>query len=78
MTDIELAKEQHEQLMLKFNEAVAGLKALFIVPVLVFYMAGVDLAFWFERIPVSLWAAMNVMIVAPMVAMGFGLIFKRK
>jgi len=78
MTDIELAKEQHQELMMKINEVATGLKALFIIPILLLYMIGVDLAFWSDKINVAIWATMNVMIAAPLVGMGFAMLFKRK
>jgi len=78
MDNLELAKEQHGELMMKINEVASGLKALFIVPILLLYMVGVDIAFWSDKINVAIWATMNVMIAAPLVGMGFALLFKRK
>ena len=78
MTDVELAKEQHQELMMKITEVASGLKALFIVPILLLYMVGVDLAFWSDKINVAIWAVMNVMVAAPLIGMGFALLFKRK
>ena len=78
MDNVELAKEQHLELMMKINEVASGLKALFIVPILLLYMVGVDIAFWSDKINVAIWATMNVMIAAPLVGMGFALLFKRK
>ncbi len=78
MTDIELAKEQHNEIMTKINEVASALRALFIVPVLMLYMIGVDLAFWFDRIAVGIWAAMNVMIAAPVLVIACALMLKRR
>ncbi len=77
MTDMELAKEQHREIMLKINEVSSGLRALFIVPVLMLYMIGVDLAFWFDRITIALWAAMNVMVAAPILVIACALMIRR-
>jgi len=78
MDNVELAKEQHAELMMKIAEVASGLKALFIVPILLLYMVGVDLAVCADKINVAIWATMNVMIAAPLVGMGFALLFKRK
>jgi len=78
MTDVELAKEQHQELMMKITEVASGLKALFIVPILLLYMVGVDIAFWSDKINVAIWATMNVMIAAPLVGLGSALLYKRK
>lgn len=66
---ISLAKYQHEQVMAKMDELSnilqAGLKTLYLVPVMLLFMLVTGTLFWFDKIPIWVWCPMNLIIMTP-------------
>lgn len=62
---IDLAREQHAEMMRKIDEVASAIKALYLVPLLCIYLAGAGFFFYVDKLPMFIWVAMNIVLLLP-------------